>query len=500
MHLLDLNHDVLSTIVHSLSTDDAFNLSATARAIHSLAMQRALSEVYLWCPEQTSGFCTYMLADIDGRLHWLQRLEIPGEAFNVYNHNEETFAEEGDFSSATALADVLGRARNLRHLSLSCTNYLLQIEPRIGDAVAALQELASLELNDVGAPALGMMSRLRSSPRELVLFLSPPDRNGQVSPFDLIARLENLRSLSVSWLRNTNLQLPRGRGARAKWPTLHTLSLAMSSGRLHPFVDAFPGVRVLTLRNTSMLEVDYLGTPMYDPTGTMCWPRLDHVHANLYLGCPLTCPVRWLELESPLKPASVHALQSMSPVRLSFDARLSFDMGGRIDDGLWTALAQDAPRLRYLDVMMQDPIIHTKLLPWMERALEMLKPLRIVCLRLCLLDVPYGIMPNPGKLSDALIRRKFTSLFVRIPSVRYIAVGFGDRTLNHHVPMRCGTFDGEISWWRVTGAGEDRRAEPLSLNDGRRLGEYVHSADFDAMEALDETILHDRHRIESCPI
>ncbi|KAH9941958.1 hypothetical protein B0H21DRAFT_541310 [Amylocystis lapponica] len=492
MNLLALNHDVLSTIVFSLSTNDAFNLSATARAIHGLAMQRALSEVDLWCTEQMRGFCTFMLADVDGRLRWLRRLDISSETFNIEEDSpgELVLVDDGDISLCAAIADVLERAHNLQHLSLPFSGLLLQTEPRIGDAVATLRELTSLKLHYAGPgrTAIALVSRLSGSLRELDLSLLEEGAE-DVHLFDLIAPLENLRSLNVSWLRPGNIQVPRDRGAGRRWPALHTLRIALSIIPLGEFADTFPNVQTLTLVNVGMA----------DAGSGACWPCLDQVRATPRdpEGWRVACPVRWFQLEPHMletNRATLGGIQSMSPVRLSFEIQ------DYMTDEFWVTLAQDASRLRYLDMMMRDPAIHTKLLSWMDRAPETLKPLNIVCLRLCLLDIPYGIMPNPGKLSDELIKRKFTSLFVNIPSVRYIAVGFGNRSLNHYVPMQCGTFDGEISWWRVTGAGIDRRADPLSPEDGRRLGEFVHSADFDAMDALDETVMHARRHVEYRPV
>ncbi|KAH9932653.1 hypothetical protein B0H21DRAFT_885801 [Amylocystis lapponica] len=475
MNLLALNYDVLSTIVFFLGINDAFNLSATARAIHGLAMQRALSEVDLGFPEQMRAFCTFMLADVDGRLRWLRRLDISSNVFSTEDVPwDEAFEDDRDISMCAAIADILERACNLQHLSLPYSSLLLQTEPRVDDAVAALRQLTSLRLHCVGPrhTAMNLVSRLSGSIRELDLsFLREGARD--IRLFDLISPLENLRSLDVSWLRPENIQVPRDLGG---WHALHTLRIAFSTLPLGLFADMFPNVQTLAL----------LYVEMTDRGRGACWPRLDQVRA-----APLdpeeyrwrvACPVRWFELEPHMletNRATLGGIQSMSPVRLSFEIQ------DYMVDEFWVALAQDAPRLRYLDVMMRHPAIHTELLPWMDRTPEMLKSSNIVCLRLCLLDVPYGIMPNPGKLSDELIKQKFTSSFVNIPSVRYIAVGFGNRTLNHHVHMQCGTFDGEISWWRVTGAGKDRRADPLFAEDARRLGEYVHSADFEAMEALD---------------
>ncbi|KAH9941960.1 hypothetical protein B0H21DRAFT_541428 [Amylocystis lapponica] len=344
MNLLALNHDVLSTIVFSLSTNDAFNLSATARAIHGLAMQRALSEVDLWCTEQMRGFCTFMLADVEGRLRWLRRLDIASNIFSYGDIVEDTDGEvivfiDSDFSWCAAIADILERAHNLQHLSLPFSSLLLQTEPRIGDAVAALRELTSLRLNYVGPgrAAIDLVNRLSGSIRELDLsFLNG---NGKIVPFfDLIAPLENLQSLNVWWLLPENIQVPRDRGARRRWPALHTLRIALSDVPFGPLVDAFPNVQIRTLSDVVTTDAD----------SGACWPRLDEVRSGAHRdpeGWRVACSVRWFQLESHIYDTmrtTLGSIQNISPVRLSCEIQ------DYMTDEFWATLAQDAPRLRTL--------------------------------------------------------------------------------------------------------------------------------------------------------
>ncbi|KAL6297876.1 hypothetical protein BKA93DRAFT_119532 [Sparassis latifolia] len=161
MSLVDLNLDVLDTIVSLLSSADALRLSATARGLYSIAIRQATLDVRLNGPWRCLTFC-YFVAKGPARVSSMRSLAVGHRA---YKFPDIWHIANGDLICA-AFVRTLEHATKLRCIDLSCAEIILA-DTRLASALANLLYLEDITLDDIGDTALTVLSQLRSKPRRL---------------------------------------------------------------------------------------------------------------------------------------------------------------------------------------------------------------------------------------------------------------------------------------------------------------------------------------------
>lgn len=359
MNLLSLNYDVLGTIFLFTDSSSAMNLSTVSRKAREIGIPYAISNVTLTrSQKQVSQFCQFMLADPQSRLWHMRELIIESSAFGVTRHIE--FQRTVDFSASTDLAELLEHTDRLRRLSLACFEGLIAKEPRVSAALCALPDLADVELSNSGQLSLAVLDHLRSSPRHLT-FTSLFNKRFPTF-FHRLAALKNLEALNLSFLDFSDGSEPYAEVHRIpQMPSLQSLSLRGTTGRMSLFVHALPNLRSLKLLDI-YTGVD--GESDYLEGG--CWSGLDYLSGNIpdFRYWKVRCPVRWLHLDL----TAYHYDDTLDIIQRTSPIILSLPVETKVDITFWTRLVSVVPRLRCLELCLDEGRVQ-KLDRWMVRCL-----------------------------------------------------------------------------------------------------------------------------------
>ncbi|PCH43452.1 hypothetical protein WOLCODRAFT_164449 [Wolfiporia cocos MD-104 SS10] len=460
MNILSLNDDALADITSFLSTRDALELSATVRRLHPIAKQHALSVILLDSPQKMRRVCAYLLEDIPGRLTWLRHLRVTIHAFGI---EAEYDVERGDYSTATLLANTLERAEGLQHFSLACAEKVLPAEPRIGQALASLPNLQTLELQQTAEGALRVASRQPARLRALVmrqleyLFTTP-----QV--FTELAPLQNLKSLELWHIDERNTGAVSG----PILPALRHLSAIKVCAPMFMFVRAFPNIRALTMRNVCVSP----HSTFWQNEPTDCWPRLDELAARPedFAHWHVACRVQRLRFDSCIqRDADKAATLAHTAVQNTGPAVLQLEASTWAVGRFWSGLARNASRLRFVDLILSDGRSMTNLAVWIANVPQLLGQIELTCLRIRINDLCKRVAPEldsgvPVVTEEAILRDLPTRLATAVPSLRYLALGIGNVVRGEDGVFQA--FDGAVSWWIVEFQGTDRRLKPISADIG----------------------------------
>lgn len=351
-----LNYDLWYRIASYLTIDDTRSLAMVSKECHAATIPRLLSSVE---PSNTSGLlkmCTSMPTSVYYPVSLLHGLRLGRKSLGApilaagwirYRFHRRSPIPD-------ALATLLSQAVNLRSLSLQCVEDLIEADARLGDALATLKHLDTLELLDIGPKTFEVAMRIESRPATFALHYESRDS----SPDDLlrlmaIPLLERVRKLVLYRFQfgNTpmNADLP-GVGSLHPYPAVEELRLSFSS--YLPFPQLFPNLRTLSLwRAWRMADAD-MSLVAWPPAVPLRRATVDQHNVRCLLGTP----VHFLDLKSYFldKEATLCAVRETFPVALSL-----WNPGGT-DLEFWSALvhAVNVPqaRLRYLIITL--PIRH----------------------------------------------------------------------------------------------------------------------------------------------
>lgn len=151
-----------------------------------------------------------------------------------------------------ALAGLLSQALNLRSLTLQCVEALIEADTRVGDALAALKHLDTLEPFDIGPKTFEVAMRIESRPTSCALRYGSRDSSPsdllQLMKIPLLARVRKL-TLHRFQFGDTpmNGDLP-GINSLHPWPAVEELRLSYCL--YLPFYRLCPNLRVLSLWRT----------------------------------------------------------------------------------------------------------------------------------------------------------------------------------------------------------------------------------------------------------
>ncbi|PCH39625.1 hypothetical protein WOLCODRAFT_146992 [Wolfiporia cocos MD-104 SS10] len=454
MPLLSLNHDVLYEVLAQTDYQSAMRLSMVSRDTHELGIRHALTRVTLSrSQKQVSAFCKFVLADPANRLPNLRELTIESGAFGVARHIE--FQRKGDFSAAADLADLLEHADQLRRLSLACFEDLIVTEPRIGAALCALPNLVDLGLHQCGQSSMSIFPLLRSQPRKIA-FTSLFNR--RLPTF--FHRLQGLKQLET--LELSHLDLSDGSQPHAEiheipsLPTIRSLSLRGCTARMSLFVHAMPHLRSLSIADVFTKVEDHA-----DYTKRGCWAGLTCLRGNVsdFRYWKVRCPVRWLQLDL----TAYHYHDALDVIQRTSPVALSLPVETRADAPFWTGVRTAAPRLRYLEVCLDEVkgrSVEWWLRDWLTGEQQNICPamaiLPIVAICLCVrktqwigADTDQGI-PDPR--TDAAFRALREGVKGALPSLHFIALALATKGEN---PFERRHRAAPV-WWRVHSSSSGR--------------------------------------------
>ena len=115
----------------------------------------------------------------------------------------------------------------------------------------------------------------------------------------------------------------------------------------------------------------------------------------------------------------------------------------------------------------------------------MLGSLDIICMRLRITDICHLMFNVFGSDEESMeepsaedVLNTVTVQLARvIPSLRYLAVGVGDKRYDMY--SRSWQFVGQVSWWRVLRGPDNVQHEYMEPNLGRAIIEHIKSPEFE---------------------
>ncbi|EPS96774.1 hypothetical protein FOMPIDRAFT_115712 [Fomitopsis schrenkii] len=349
-----LNYDLWYRIASYLTIEDARSLAMVCKECHAATLPRLLSSME---PSDESGLqkmCTSLSSSVYYPASLLQGLRIGRKALGAPNLAAGWIRYRFQRKSPIpgALATVLSQAVNLRSLSLQCVEDLIEADARLGDALATLKCLDTLDLLDIGPKTFEVAMRIESRPTAFGLHYESRDS----TPDDLlrlmeIPLLERVRKLVLCRFQfgnaPMNADLPGVKSLRP-WPAVEELRLSFCS--YLPFHQLFPNLRVLSLwRAWQMADAD-MSLVAWPPAAPLRRATVDQHNIRCLLGTP----VHFLDLKSYFvdREATLSAVRETSPVALS----LWCPQGEGTSHEFWSGVisAANAPqaRLRYLIITL----------------------------------------------------------------------------------------------------------------------------------------------------
>lgn len=472
-----LDEDTLAIVVSYLTASDARSLSATARQFHPVARRKVLATLELKEPKRAHGNLDFRLADGPNRAYWLRELKV-----NISNLN-------AIIELAPKLARLFEHAHILRSIYLSSAEAWIYTEPH---PLEQLEGVDDLELYGYDHRTLGMIQRMASKPRRLVLREQQPRFNSIATTTTRVDFTHIMQSLAPQQaLRTLTLEMGGGvAGARlpdvgTQWPSVTHLDLSArvdNAPDLDELVHMFPRLRSIRFRAPNVPSYALSHSP--GPSRT-CWEVLDYVHGTIVqmrfwsVACPVHHLNTWIYI--PLRDGSstehrvalsaeptLEVLRRTSPVVLTVDRYTAIRNFGT-DEDQWRGVLEATPRLRVLTMALTNFTL-SGVEEWLEKVVNVLSRSRLLCMLLWLGD-------DEDHSPDAVATR----IADVIPSMRYIVLT--RKPLNklqedlQHPSQFCGTT--EWKWWRVVDTEGRRSLESVSFDVGVRVATYLYSPEYD---------------------
>ncbi|OSX61935.1 hypothetical protein POSPLADRAFT_1143119 [Postia placenta MAD-698-R-SB12] len=231
--LLDFNDDVHTMIVSHITPEDALKLSLVARRVHLVAQRQALSYVIMSSMQSVSRICTYMLADISGRLKWVRGLCMYAALPYKGSNPDANYPQMVDKAAAAMrlFVSLYQHTTTLRYLYFAVIEKLLSFQPLLLDVLSSLINIVEIQVVRCGGSETPkLLNGMRSRPRHLVLNIDPvrplPLETG--ASMSSIARLRDLRTMEIVGLKDQNANRPAllMRNLRHSLPNVIDLTLS----------------------------------------------------------------------------------------------------------------------------------------------------------------------------------------------------------------------------------------------------------------------------------
>ncbi|KAI0734773.1 hypothetical protein C8Q72DRAFT_914439 [Fomitopsis betulina] len=275
MHFLDLDFDLVHTILSYVDHEDMLQLATTCTSLYEPMVQHRLAQVNTENFIQRENFrkyCDYMLCDAR-RPRYLTGIAVA--------RFPQASTEDNSYHDEELFAQIIRQTTRLNLVQCAIYPDDFQSAPVLLDAIASVTTLTSLDLTLYDDDMLRILSSLQSNPYQLVCrFQSPAER---VEP--------------------PCAPIPRFLGLLAAFSHLHTLDLINASPVLFERGDSdeamtLPSVRVLTVRHRT-------------------YPNL-HLAACIFPNVEsLDLPLGTNELQIPFAWPSIRYLSTRYPVAIT---------------------------------------------------------------------------------------------------------------------------------------------------------------------------------------
>jgi len=179
----------------------------------------------------------------------------------------------------------------------------------------------------------------------------------------------------------------------------------------------------------------------------------------------------------PYTPEALLIIRNVSPAALAIAVTVS-----GMPDTFWSELVHNAPNLHSIYITLsadsRDRGLQSVMAAWMDTVPATLAALsRLVHLELCIHSPLergdrstvnnfarqiFGLHPSRNTLE------KYSNMLMkRIPSLRQLAVGYGD--MNFSDSPNGPPFDGKFWWWKVMDVDRERTLETMNPDVGERI-------------------------------
>ncbi|KAI0663710.1 hypothetical protein C8Q70DRAFT_906167 [Cubamyces menziesii] len=493
--LSSLNGDVLAELASYLSGRDALNLALTARRIYDFAIHR--TAVTFTCRNRTDlvRIHHYLLSGNPKRAVYLRGLSILASTFIERPWQEDPnwiFPKNTyEYSQAALIGDILEHSPNLSHVLLEHTAPLLQHDPRVGTAIAAMHKLARLELRDVDTNVLPVLAQLRSTPR--ILHLSPVKVESSADAKRVFALVqETLVAISAfKGLHALDLDLknipspPQSLISSVSLPQIRHLSVHWWHAQID-VAQVFPNLEVFEQHVNSTLLKRSAQQPQLRRLSVAEMQTFEAVRYPVHLLHFRRYP---RELRSFRR-----TVYEANPVGIALHCFI--DTPGWLK--YWQQLPRMAPRLRFMDVHCHTwERRHEQ--GWVNNFVQSLRRYSLVCLRIVAPPPPTpDSMDAPWHEDDIQTLAELPDRIAQvIPTLRYVAWA-AKRCVLEARPDDYAWYESEYdcaaaeyTWYRVEKVeGESAKTlKPISAGEGERVRRFLLDSELEAITNIDGVYL-----------
>ncbi|KAH9922649.1 uncharacterized protein B0H18DRAFT_956179 [Fomitopsis serialis] len=288
MHFLQLDVDLVLTILSHLPPPDAFQLALTCKSLHEVSMQRRLSHIAVsqtWTRVRLYKFCKYV-ATSDLRLRCVTGLSL---SFFPPSPSGKTTA----YDLAPLFAWVIRRMTRLAYLRCTRLGHVLKATPCLVDAIAEHTTLTRIEFRSSDDEMLRLLSRMESRPSSVFCSFASTGNTGPSVPISEFLGRFSKSLVALELACSLPLVFEKWTGT-ASWRcgSVRHLTLSHSVIKKLPIIArTFPRVKTLRIVFASIT----------DPHVPVEWPTIDYLST--------TCPVM---LSHPVRRMSLHASATWS--------------------------------------------------------------------------------------------------------------------------------------------------------------------------------------------
>ncbi|KDQ56883.1 hypothetical protein JAAARDRAFT_207914 [Jaapia argillacea MUCL 33604] len=451
VEFLDLNLDVLSSILSFLTTSDLRRLASTSQACYELAIVEMISSVTLRNRQQTQGFCQFMLGGVYHRIPLMKSLTICAGALDSPPHS---FYEKVDRRLGGFLADILEQANNLSSINIELIEFALTSNPRMSHAIASrCPHLGELIISHPMTLAVEMLTGMNGLRR---LTLSEVGVTSDVATF--VQPVQD--TLEILHIRNrSNFRFG---GTLCQCPSVHTITIDSSSHYLKQHLErAFPNLRRLHMSGVSLsVSEKFRKENLEQSDRREAWSELEIVTGCAARICTmaLNCRVRRLEMMDEYSPrglplfptdhiAFVDTIRKTSPLVLSFSLGVS-----TLSPPLFSRIAEVAASLRFLHVLFIDRESCRSTLNCLNQISDTFMSTPLTYLSFSVRTPPECFI-NINHIETSLRRDWIPVLVESIPSLKYVELEVYEKH----------------SWWEVHEPSGKRKVKKLEMERGRMI-------------------------------
>jgi hypothetical protein len=340
MHLLQLNNDVVDSILSVTEQPSLLNFGRTCRSAYDAVIPYLLASIIFPRTKRLQlAFCQYMLADAEHRIPAMRTFRYPGYTARKLRDND---IDESALWSM--LAQILMQAQNIRTLTLFNPDMLLEHDPRIVDAIVQYPLLTTLEISSFKTLSHNMLLSLRHL-RNLTI-----SNDSDVFPF-IVPFQSTLEVLVI------------GKVSGWRWP-----SRVLSDCSVHRFLNVrrlelcggyeiptqimtrlFPNLSELRLH--SRCDCLLPTTLASNRSNSECWPKLDFLRGEVLKlhDLVLSSRVRYLHVDG--RPGYqelgtfIEVVRVLTPLALKFCVHV-----GETSEAFYKELAKHSSHLKFLNL------------------------------------------------------------------------------------------------------------------------------------------------------